>query len=238
MKKSLKFKEVNSISFIMPFFNEEKNLRKAYSEVFQLILNKKIKNYEIIFINDGSTDNSHKIIKKIKNLKIKYIKNNVNRGLGYSLLKGVKISKKKYVLLVPTDNEVTTQTLTPIFSNFGLYDLTIPYVINKEIRTWWRRFLSSSYTLVLQILFLKKLPYFNGLVLYKKKIVIKVIKKINNTSFSCLPEMLLKTLKISNNYQIVGYRLKKSGNIKSKAFTFKNIILTIFSIIKLRFTMW
>ena len=237
MKNFFKPKEVNSISFIMPFYNEENNLRKAYSEVFRLILNKKIKNYEIIFINDGSTDNSHKIIKKIKNSKIKYIKNNVNRGLGYSLLKGVKISKKKYVLLVTTDDEVTTETLTPIFNNFGLYDLTIPYVINKEIRTWWRRFLSSSFTLVLQVLFLKNLPYFNGLVLYKKSIVIKVVKNINNTSFACLPEMLLKTLKISNNYQIVGYRLKKTGNIKSNAFAFKNIILTILSIIKLRFTM-
>ena len=238
MKNFLKTKEVNSISFIMPFYNEENNLKKAYSEVFQLILKKKIKNYEIIFINDGSTDNSHKIIKTIRNSKIKYIKNNINRGLGYSLLRGIKISKKKYFLLVTTDDEVTTETLIPIFNNFGLYDLTITYVINKEIRTWWRRFLSSSYTLVLQILFLKSLPYFNGLVLYKRLIVMKIIKSINNTSFACIPEMLIKTLKINNNYQIVGYKLKKSGNTKSNAFAFKNIILTIFSTIKLRFTMW
>jgi glycosyltransferase involved in cell wall biosynthesis len=238
MKNFFKPKEVNSISFIMPFYNEENNLKKAYSAVFQLILKKKIKNYEIIFINDGSTDNSHKIIKKIRNSKIKYIKNNINRGLGYSFLRGVKISKKKYFLLVTTDDEVTTETLTPIFNNFGLYDLTITYVINKEIRTWWRRFLSTGYTLILQILFLKNLPYFNGLVLYKRLIVIKIIKSINNTSFACIPEMLIKTLKINNNYQIVGYKLKKSGNTKSNAFSFKNIILTIFSTIKLRFTMW
>ena len=63
------------ISIIIPVYNTEKYVEKSINS----ILNQSYKNIELIIINDGSTDNSEKIIKRIirdnKNIKYKKIKN-------------------------------------------------------------------------------------------------------------------------------------------------------------------
>ena len=54
-----------SISFVLPCFNEEKNLDGAYNSLIKAIKKNKLK-YEIIFINDGSSDHTLKILKQLK----------------------------------------------------------------------------------------------------------------------------------------------------------------------------
>ena len=59
------------LSILIPCFNEEKLLQKSYIEIIKSLKNLNIKNYEIIFIDDGSKDNTLNLIKKIKKLIIK-----------------------------------------------------------------------------------------------------------------------------------------------------------------------
>ena len=223
-----------SVSFIVPFYNEEKNLLKVYRSIKKLVKKKKIK-YELIFIDDGSSDNSVKILKTNIKTKFKLIVNNRNKGLGYSLKKGMKNALSNYVIWIPSDDEHDVNGLLPLFKNFNNFDLIIPYVINSNIRPIWRRILSYTFALYIRLVFFYNIPYFNGLVLYKNEILKKSLKSVENNSFSFIPEILLRSLKITNNYKIIGYKIKKSANFKSSAFTIKNIILTIYKIIRLRF---
>ena len=62
-------KVTNSLSIIIPLFNEEKRLNKSLIKINKFIKNK---NIEIILINDGSFDKSEKIIKKFINNKKKF----------------------------------------------------------------------------------------------------------------------------------------------------------------------
>ena len=62
-----------SISFIIPAYNEESNIENTYKNLTKAIKNVKLKDLEIIFINDGSTDNSLKIIKKISKKIVKFL---------------------------------------------------------------------------------------------------------------------------------------------------------------------
>ena len=59
------------ITYIVTAYNEEKNLSKTIEEIFKL--KKIIKEFEILIINDGSTDNTQKVIDKLK-LKFSSIK--------------------------------------------------------------------------------------------------------------------------------------------------------------------
>ena len=61
------------LSVIIPCYNEEKHVNKTFIEIFKALKNCKIKNYEIIFIDDGSKDTSLSIVKKIKNKNKKII---------------------------------------------------------------------------------------------------------------------------------------------------------------------
>ena len=228
---------MKSISFVVPCYNEEKNLEATLVNILKLLKIIKIKKYELIFINDASTDKSHFVIKKlkIKHKNIVYIKNNKNFGLGYSIKLGVLKAKNDFILFVPGDNEHDYNGLIPLFKRFGDYKITIPYIINKRARSRFRRILSAIYTFMLNFIFKKNIPYFNGLVLYEKKIIQDVQLEIKNFSFSYLAESLIRCLDKCNNYQIVGYKIRNQKNRGSNALKLRNIFYSLYFIFKFRF---
>ncbi|MFZ5341923.1 MAG: glycosyltransferase, partial [Patescibacteria group bacterium] len=62
-------KSINmKLSFILPIYNEEKNIPILYNELKNIIekLNNKISSYEMIFIDDGSKDNSFVQLAQLK----------------------------------------------------------------------------------------------------------------------------------------------------------------------------
>ena len=94
--------EKPEISVIMPVYNSEKFLRES----MQSILNQTFKDFELIIINDCSTDNSLKIIKKFqeKDKRIKIISNKKNIGAAGARNKGLRIAKGKYVAILDSDD--------------------------------------------------------------------------------------------------------------------------------------
>lgn len=89
-------------SIIIPVYNAEKYLKKCLESV----INQKTKyKYEIIVINDGSTDNSLNILKIYSN-KIKII-DKPNSGPGDSRNKGLELASGKYILFVDSDDYVS-----------------------------------------------------------------------------------------------------------------------------------
>lgn len=91
------------VSIIVPVFNTEKYLNKCINS----LLNQTLKDIEIIIINDGSTDNSEKIIKEFNDERIKYIPQE-NQGIGKTRNKGIKLAKGKYIVFVDSDDYIAT----------------------------------------------------------------------------------------------------------------------------------
>lgn len=82
------------ISIILPTFNDEKYLEASIISIIE----QEFENFELIIINDGSTDNSEKIINKFLNDKrIVYIKNEINQGIVKSLNLGLELAKGDYI---------------------------------------------------------------------------------------------------------------------------------------------
>lgn len=88
------------ISCIMPVYNCENYL----SQAIESILNQSFKSFELIIINDKSTDRSEDIIKSYRDSRIVYIKNEKNLGIVYSLNKGLEIAKGKYIARMDGDD--------------------------------------------------------------------------------------------------------------------------------------
>ena len=105
---------IKSLSIVITVFNEEKRLKKNLIRINNFIKNKKI---EVIFVNDGSSDSSEKIIKKIikKNKKIKIISLRNNAGKGGALKRGIMNAKYKWILTMDLDLSVP---LSQIFTWF------------------------------------------------------------------------------------------------------------------------
>ena len=99
------------ISIIVPVYNTEKYLERCLTSLIEQTK----KEIEIIIINDGSTDNSEKIIKKYKDSRIKYIKN-VNQGIGATRNEGIEKAQGKYIMFVDSDDYIEQDTCEVLFT--------------------------------------------------------------------------------------------------------------------------
>lgn len=89
------------ISVILPAYNAEKTIKNAINSA----LSQTYKNFELIIIDDGSTDNTAKELCHFNDNRIKIIKNEKNLGLPTTLNKGIKISSSKYIARIDADDE-------------------------------------------------------------------------------------------------------------------------------------
>tara|TARA_X000000950_G_C13919130_1_gene662445 strand:+ start:79 stop:762 length:684 start_codon:yes stop_codon:yes gene_type:complete len=90
-------------SIVIPLFNEDKNITPLIDEIADSI--SIYNNYEIILINDASTDKTLNTIKKIKNSSVKVINNLINKGQSYSIHKGIEYSKNNIIITIDGDGQ-------------------------------------------------------------------------------------------------------------------------------------
>lgn len=91
------------ISILIPSFNEEKTILNILNRVSKTI-DSSI-NYEVVIINDGSTDNTLKLLEQNKNLYNQLITYERNYGKGNAIKKGLEVSKGKYIFFQDADLE-------------------------------------------------------------------------------------------------------------------------------------
>ena len=91
-----------SLTLIIPVYNEEKTLLEVLKKI--RILEKSCE-LEIIIINDGSKDNSKKILDDNKKLYTKIIHLEKNSGKGKAVIEGIKKSTKEYIIIQDADLE-------------------------------------------------------------------------------------------------------------------------------------
>ncbi len=103
------------VSFVIPVLNEEESLELFYKELLKEILVLK-KDYEIIFIDDGSTDNSLEILKKLAqaNNKIKIFSFRRNLGKSEALALGFMKAKGDYVITLDADLQDKPSEITKL----------------------------------------------------------------------------------------------------------------------------
>ncbi len=98
------------LSIIIPVYNEEFRIKNTLENITNYFSDKNFK-YELILVNDGSSDNTVDVIKTFKNkinnnsknFELLILNNDKNKGKGFSVRKGVLNSKGKFVLFSDAD---------------------------------------------------------------------------------------------------------------------------------------
>ena len=105
-------KQIN-VSIIIPVFNGEIHINNCVNSIIDQDFKK---NYEIIFINDASTDKSLKIIKeyRIPNLKVFSLSSNSGQSAARNL--GIKEASGEYVFFMDVDDKIEKNTLSILFN--------------------------------------------------------------------------------------------------------------------------
>lgn len=89
------------VSIIIPTYNRAQSLNRA----IQSVLNQTYENFELIIVDDGSKDNTEKVVKNIHDNRIKYFRHEVNQGGSSARNTGIKNSTGKYVAFLDSDDE-------------------------------------------------------------------------------------------------------------------------------------
>lgn len=97
------------VSVVMSTYNRADRVGRAIESV----LNQTFKNFEFIIINDGSTDNTSAVLKefKKKDHRIVLVENKENKGLIYSLNRGLDLARGKYIARIDDDDEMLPKRL-------------------------------------------------------------------------------------------------------------------------------
>lgn len=89
------------VSIILPTYNREKEIDRAIRSILQQTYDK----YEVIIVDDGSTDRTEEVVKQIADDRLRYIRLEHNHGAAYARNAGIRASKYNYIAFLDSDDE-------------------------------------------------------------------------------------------------------------------------------------
>ena len=122
-KNDFVFRQNPLISVVITLYNQENKIKSIYAS----ILNQDLKDIEIIFVNDASTDNTSSIVNYLMRYdkRIVFLQNDINRRAFYSRYKGIKSARGEYVLVIDPDDLLLNNILIKSYTTAKKYDLDV-----------------------------------------------------------------------------------------------------------------
>tara|TARA_Y100000590_G_scaffold442024_1_gene569579 strand:- start:60 stop:755 length:696 start_codon:yes stop_codon:yes gene_type:complete len=224
-------------SIVIPVFNEGNNLSLLITKINFFL--KKYK-YEIIIVDDSSTDDSKNILKKLKKKfkNLKAIFRNKKRDLSKSCSEGFEISKYDYILVMDGDLQHNPKYIPFMISKFekNKCDFVIGArnLIKKRVKSlsFFRQ--SSSIIMIkfFDFIFGKKtIDPMSGFFLFKKNIYIRNKKNLFLKGFKILADLIYSEKKFIIKDIVIKFDYRKKGDSK---LNFK-ILLILLNFIIYRF---
>jgi len=109
-------------SLVIPVYNESENIHKLDSEIRE-VMNGLGKSYEILYVNDGSSDNSMDVLKELKNVRI--INLNRNYGQATALDAGFKTAKGELIISMDSDLQNDPHDIPKMLKKLNDEDLDV-----------------------------------------------------------------------------------------------------------------
>ena len=222
------------ISILVSVYNEEKTILDVLKRLSDI---KKFgHSIEVIVINDGSSDNSEKIINENKHLIDKLISNETNRGKGYSIKKGLESSNGKYIIFQDADLEYDPNDFLKFFKLIEKFnpDLIIGSRLNYSDYTRSYNILNKFGNKLITFLF--NIIYnttftdiYSCYVCFKKDLL--NINSLKTVGFEQHAEILCKVVKKGKKFYEVPINYNGRDYEEGKKIKFYHIFGVIFQII-------
>ena len=212
----------NSVTIVIPAFREEANIEAAIDNALK-VAQSVTQDYEIIVVDDGSPDKTGDFarLRAQNNPSIRVASNVTNQGFGYSFARGVKMATKEFVTVFPGDNDMSALSLKDLLEARGSADLIISYMQKTTKRSLFRRAVSKTFVVIMNLLFGLKLKYYNGAFICRTSLLKAV--PIKSTGLAALAECIVRLLKQGVSWRAIYFDHVGRRHEQSKAFNIKSI---------------
>lgn len=224
------------ITVIVTCYNEEalivptlENVTGALEEVGHA--------YEVIVVDDRSTDSSASTVREYmqahlsRPIRLKI--NETNRGLATNYIDTAFEAKGKYYRLCCGDDAEPKEILVEVFRHIGQADIVIPYQNQHEVRgkSFFRRLLSNTFTLLVNVISGYKIKYYNGLAIHLRYNVMRWHP--SSYGFGFQADMITRLLDEGASYtQIPSSSIDRKGG-GSSALTLRNFLSVAHTLLEL-----
>ncbi len=198
------------ISIVVTALNEEKNLRAAVEKILKSTQAEGISNFEIIIVNDGSTDETSRVVGELEQQYpfVRSIHHPFNQGMGKSFLDAVQIANCDKVTIVPGDDFLSARMIREALRHAGQADMAIGFYHNTEERDTSRYVIHLIYCLLFVFSFRVHLRDIHGLPVYSVKKLRDL--KLYSTRYGLFAEINVKLLRMGCSYVEFGSFINRS----------------------------
>jgi len=230
-----------SLSIIIPVYNESRNLEKTVNNLKKI--KKRIKKFNLIFVDDFSTDNTFDVLNKFSK-KYSFIKifKNKKKGLGSAIEEGIRKSNFNYVAIFMADSSDSINDLIRYYKiiSSNKYDAVLGsrFIKDSKITNYpfFKFLLNRIFNNFVKLIFFSNYNDFtNAFKIYKKN-VLKNLLPIVSENFNVFLEIPLKIISRKYTYKIIpiNWQNRKIGksNFKIKELSSMYIFTLIYCVIE------
>lgn len=160
-------KKLKELTIIIPVYNEETAIENTISGLLQFPFSK---DWDIVVVNDGSTDNTQAILQKFPSIKI--INHPYNKGYGAALKSGIKNTNTDLICFFDADGQHNPDDVKKLLDNLNSYDMLVGERSKDSYNEWIRKPGKWLLSKVANFLAGKKIPDLNsGLRVIRRDII-------------------------------------------------------------------
>lgn len=207
-----------NLSVIIPIYNEQENVHNFLIELHE-VLEKMSISYEIIPVNDASTDNTLEVLKKT-NINVKLLSHPYNKGNGAAVKTGIRNAKGEYVIMLDGDGQHDPKDIPRIFQELeNGFDLVVGARNRKSQASFFRYLANSIYNVTASYVSGFKIQDLTSGLRGAKRDIIKKFLYLFPNGFSYPTTSLLSFLKAGYSVTFIPIETRKrKGKSKIKIF--------------------
>jgi glycosyltransferase involved in cell wall biosynthesis len=211
------------ITLFVACYNEEDNII-ATLETVAVAMSGLDLSWEVIVIDDASTDNSVTLLKQYMSSfpdnPVILVVREKNQGLAQNFIEAAFLGRGKYYRLINGDNVESSSQIASILGHVGEADILIPYHAHVQGRTLFRKYLSKAFTLIVNLLSGYRIRYYNACSVHLRYDVMRW--HVNCSGFDFQANLITKLLNQGRTYFEISAVGSERAFGNSKALTAKN----------------
>jgi glycosyltransferase involved in cell wall biosynthesis len=121
---------MTSVSIVIPAYNEEKGIGPALASIRE-VMNQRRWPYEIIVVDDGSTDRTAEVVAEQQDVRL--VQHHTNRGYGAALKTGIRQASYDWVAIMDADGTYPAQALPTLLADLDSFDMVVGARTSRDL---------------------------------------------------------------------------------------------------------